>query len=75
MRENKLRLNHDKTKILMKGPNLAARRGYTLMFNRVALTLKDQVCSLGVLLDTVWLLDKQGAAMARSAFHQLQLVC
>ncbi|KAF7250284.1 Band 4.1-like protein 4A [Varanus komodoensis] len=34
----------------------------------------DRVCSLGVLLDPELLLDTQVTAVARSAFHQLQLI-
>lgn len=38
------------------------------------LPLKDQGRSLGIILDTVLLLDKQVAAVVRSASYQLRLV-
>lgn len=44
------------------------------MLDRVALPRKIRSAVSGVLLDPVLLLDKQVAALARSAFYQLQLV-
>lgn len=40
----------------------------------IALPMKEQVYSLGVLLDSELLLDKQVADMVRSVFYQLQLI-
>lgn len=40
----------------------------------VVVSQKEQVCSLGVVLYSVLLLDKQVAGVARSVFQQLGLV-
>lgn len=64
MRVNKLRINPDKTEILLVGLVPAPRIEYILMLDGVACPLKDQVRSLGVLL------DEQIAAVSRSTFHQ-----
>ena len=51
MRVNKLRLNPDKTEVLLVG-GLPVRLGDVHpVLDGVALPLKDGVCSLGVLLD------------------------
>lgn len=48
------------------GPVWALGSGHTLMLNGFALTWKDQICNLGVLLDLALLLRKQVAAAGRS---------
>ncbi|KAF7253646.1 2-succinyl-5-enolpyruvyl-6-hydroxy-3-cyclohexene-1-carboxylate synthase [Varanus komodoensis] len=70
MRANKLSLNPDKTEVLLVGGS----RFQLSNFDLVARPLKDRACSLGVLLDPELSLESQVAAVARSAFLQLQLI-
>ncbi|KAF7248106.1 Zinc finger and SCAN domain-containing protein 29 [Varanus komodoensis] len=74
MRANKLKLNPDKTEVLLVG-GLGFGVGHLdLVLNGVALPLKDRVRSLGVLFDPELSLEAQVTAVARSAFLQLQLI-
>ncbi|KAF7237138.1 Protoheme IX farnesyltransferase [Varanus komodoensis] len=74
MRTNKLKLNRDKTEVLLVG-GLGFRVGdLDLVLNGVALPLRDRIRSLGVLLDPELLLEAQVTAVARSAFLQLRLI-
>ncbi|KAF7243518.1 putative RNA-directed DNA polymerase from transposon BS, partial [Varanus komodoensis] len=74
MRANKLKLNPDKTEVLLVG-GLGLRMGdLGLVLNGVALPLRDRVRSLGVLLDPELSLEAQVMAVARSAFLQLRLI-
>ncbi|KAF7239274.1 Inactive carboxypeptidase-like protein X2 [Varanus komodoensis] len=74
MRANKLKLNPDKTEVLLVGGSSFGEGDLDLVLNGVALPLKDKVCSLGVLLDPELLLEAQVTAVARSAFFQLWLI-
>ncbi|KAF7251792.1 hypothetical protein EYD10_02920 [Varanus komodoensis] len=74
MRANKLRLNPDKMEVLLVGGSGFGMGDLDLVLNRVALPLRDRVCSLGVLLDPELSLEAQVKVVARSAFLQLQLI-
>ncbi|KAF7249404.1 5-hydroxytryptamine receptor 4, partial [Varanus komodoensis] len=74
MRANKLKLNLDKTEVLLVGRSGFGEGGFDLVLNGVALLLRDRVRSLGVLLDPELSLEAQVTAVARSAFLQLQLI-
>ncbi|KAF7245399.1 RNA-directed DNA polymerase from mobile element jockey [Varanus komodoensis] len=74
MRANKLKLNPDKTEVLLVGGSNSWVGDLDLVLNGVALPLKDRVCSLGVLLDLELTLEAQVSAVARSAFLQLRLI-
>ena len=74
MRVNKLRLNPDKTEVLLVRKSTTRVLDYHPTLDGVALPLKEQVRSLGVLLDPQLLLDSQVAAVARGAFAQLRLI-
>ena len=71
MRANKLRLNPDKTDVLLVGGSSDRMVGVQPVLDGVALPLKEQVRSLGVLLEPSLSLEAQ---VARSAFYQLRLV-
>ncbi|XP_053120143.1 uncharacterized protein LOC128330801 [Hemicordylus capensis] len=75
MGENKLKLNPDKTEVLIvRGRN--SRDVFDLpVLDRVTLPQKEQVRSLGVLLDQRLSLVSQVEAVARGAFYQLRLIC
>ncbi|KAF7246760.1 Reelin [Varanus komodoensis] len=74
MRANKLKLNPDKTEVLLVGGSGFGEGGFDLVLIGVALPLRDKVCSLGVLLDSELSLEAQVTAVVRSAFFQLQLI-
>ncbi|KAF7247172.1 Protein HEATR9 [Varanus komodoensis] len=74
MRANKLKLNPDKTKVLLVGGLDLGMGDLGLVLNGVALPLRDRVHSLGVLLDPELSLEAQVMAVARSAFLQLRLI-
>ncbi|KAF7253476.1 RNA-directed DNA polymerase from mobile element jockey [Varanus komodoensis] len=74
MRANKLKLNPDKTEVLLVGGSDFEMRDLGLVLNGVALPLRDSVRSLGVLLDPELSLEAQVTAVARSAFLQLRLI-
>uniref|UniRef100_A0A803TEJ9 Reverse transcriptase domain-containing protein n=1 Tax=Anolis carolinensis TaxID=28377 RepID=A0A803TEJ9_ANOCA len=74
MRVNKLRLNPDKTEVLQVSRKSDLGIGWQPVLDRVALPLKAQVCSLGVLLDSGLTLETQVSAVAGRAFAQLKLV-
>ncbi|KAF7248125.1 hypothetical protein EYD10_05844 [Varanus komodoensis] len=74
MRANKLKLNPDKTEVLLVGGSGFGVGDLDLVLNGVALPLKDRVCSLGVLLDPELSLEAQVTAVARSTFLQLRLI-
>ncbi|KAF7250970.1 Interleukin-1 receptor accessory protein-like 1, partial [Varanus komodoensis] len=74
MRANKLKLNPDKTEVLLVGGSGFGEGGFDLVLNGVALPLRDKVRSLGVLLDLELSLEAQVTVVARSAFLQLQLI-
>ncbi|KAF7246221.1 Tyrosine-protein kinase Yes [Varanus komodoensis] len=74
MRANKLKLNPDKTEVLLVGGLGLGMGDLGLVLNGVALPLRDRVCSLGVLLDPELSLEAQVMAVARSAFLQLRLI-
>ncbi|KAF7246443.1 Protein NEL [Varanus komodoensis] len=69
MRANKLKLNPDKTEVLLVGGS-----GFGEGDLKVALPPRDKVRSLGVLLDPELSLEAQVTAAARSAFLQLRLI-
>lgn len=67
---NKQRLNLDKTEALLVSPDSVLGSGHdVLMLEKVAFPWKDQVQSLGVLLDPILLLDKQVGSVVRSVFY------
>ncbi|KAF7246159.1 putative RNA-directed DNA polymerase from transposon BS [Varanus komodoensis] len=74
MRANKLKLNPDKTEVLLVGGSGFGEGGFDLVVNGIALPLRDKVRSLGVLLDPELSLEAQVTAAARSAFLQLRLI-
>ncbi|KAF7252767.1 putative RNA-directed DNA polymerase from transposon BS [Varanus komodoensis] len=74
MRANKLKLNPDKTEVLLVGGLGFGMGDFDLVLNGVALPLKDRVHSLGVLLNPELSLEAQVTEVVRSAFLQLQLV-
>ncbi|KAF7240555.1 Thromboxane-A synthase [Varanus komodoensis] len=74
MRENKLKLNPDKTEVLLVGGSDLGMGDLGLVLNGVVLPLRDRVRSLGVLLDPELSLEAQVTAVARSAFLQLWLI-
>ncbi|KAF7241564.1 Signal peptide peptidase-like 2A [Varanus komodoensis] len=74
MRANKLKLNPDKTEVLLVGGSNSWVGDLGLVLNGVALPLRDRVRSLGVLLDPELSLEAQVTAVARSAFLQLRLI-
>ncbi|KAF7243157.1 Ephrin type-A receptor 4 [Varanus komodoensis] len=71
---NKLKLNPDKTEVLLVGGSGFGEGELNLVLNGVALPLRDKVRSLGVLLDPELSLEAQVTAVARSAFLQLRLI-
>ncbi|KAF7247075.1 putative RNA-directed DNA polymerase from transposon BS [Varanus komodoensis] len=74
MRANKLKLNPDKTEVLLVGGSGFGEGELNLVLNGVALPHRDKVRSLGVLLDPELSLEAQVTAVARSAFFQLRLI-
>ncbi|KAF7253392.1 ERI1 exoribonuclease 3 [Varanus komodoensis] len=74
MRANKLKLNPDKTEVLLVGGLGFGEGGFDLVLNGATLPLRDKVCSLGVLLDPELSLEAQVTAVARNAFLQLRLI-
>uniref|UniRef100_A0A803SRC4 Reverse transcriptase domain-containing protein n=1 Tax=Anolis carolinensis TaxID=28377 RepID=A0A803SRC4_ANOCA len=74
MRANKLKLNPDKTEVLEVSRKSDRGIGWQPVLNGVALPLKAQVRSLGVLLDSSLTLEAQVSAVAGRAFAQLKLV-
>ncbi|KAF7238942.1 Fer-1-like protein 4, partial [Varanus komodoensis] len=74
MRANKLKLNPDKTEVLLVGGSGFGEGGFDLVLNGATLPLRDKVRSLGVLLDSELSLEAQVTAVARNAFLQLRLI-
>uniref|UniRef100_A0A803T4Q0 Reverse transcriptase domain-containing protein n=1 Tax=Anolis carolinensis TaxID=28377 RepID=A0A803T4Q0_ANOCA len=74
MRANILKLNLDKTEVLLVSRKAEQGIGLQPVLDRVALPLKTQVRSLGVFLDSSLSLEPQVSAVARGAFTQLRLV-
>uniref|UniRef100_A0A803SUT5 Reverse transcriptase domain-containing protein n=1 Tax=Anolis carolinensis TaxID=28377 RepID=A0A803SUT5_ANOCA len=74
MRVNKLRLNPDKTEVLQVSRKSDRGIRWQPVLDGVALPLKAQVRSLGVLLDSGLTLEAQVSAVAGRAFAQLKLV-
>ncbi|KAF7238921.1 Short transient receptor potential channel 4-associated protein, partial [Varanus komodoensis] len=74
MRANKLKLNPDKTEVLLVGGSGFGEGGFDLVLNGVALPLSNKVRSLGVLLDPELSLEAQVTAVVRTAFLQLRLI-
>ncbi|KAF7253513.1 Vacuolar protein 8 [Varanus komodoensis] len=74
MRANKLKLNPDKTEVLMVGDSSFWVSDLVPALAGVAVPLKDRVHSLGVLLDPELSLEAQVMTVARSAFLQLRLI-
>ncbi|XP_053112476.1 uncharacterized protein LOC128327575 [Hemicordylus capensis] len=71
---NKLKLNPDKTEVLLVSRRANRDEEILPVLDGVALPLKEQVRSLWVLLDPALLLGAQVEAVARGAFARLQLV-
>ncbi|KAF7246133.1 Lipoxygenase-likey domain-containing protein 1, partial [Varanus komodoensis] len=74
MRANKLKLNPDKTEVLLVSGSGFGEGGFDLVLNGATLPLRDKVRSLGVLLDPELSLEAQVTVVARSTFLQLQLI-
>ncbi|KAF7242656.1 Inactive N-acetylated-alpha-linked acidic dipeptidase-like protein 2 [Varanus komodoensis] len=74
MMANKLKLNPDKTEVLLVGGSGFGEGELNLVLNGVALPIGDKVRSLGVLLDPELSLEAQVTAVARSAFFQLRVI-
>uniref|UniRef100_A0A803SXZ5 Reverse transcriptase domain-containing protein n=1 Tax=Anolis carolinensis TaxID=28377 RepID=A0A803SXZ5_ANOCA len=74
MRANKLKLNPDKTEVLLVSRKAEQGIGLQPVLDGVTLPLKAQVCSLEVILDSLLNLEPQVLAVARGAFAQLKLV-
>lgn len=75
MWENKLKLNSHKTEVFLVWKSMARVLDYCPALTGVALSLKEQVHSLGVLLDLQLLLESQVSTVASSTFAQLRLLC
>ncbi|XP_061489769.1 uncharacterized protein LOC133387924 [Rhineura floridana] len=70
---NRLKLNPDKTEVLLVGDK--RRVGdIDLVLNGVRLPLKDQVRSLGVILDSQLSMEAQISAVSWAAWYQLHLI-
>uniref|UniRef100_A0A803TWG0 Reverse transcriptase domain-containing protein n=1 Tax=Anolis carolinensis TaxID=28377 RepID=A0A803TWG0_ANOCA len=69
MRVNKLRLNPDKTEVLQVSRTSDRGIGWQPVLDGVALPLKAQVCSLGVLLDSGLTLEAQVSAVPGGPLH------
>ncbi|XP_060135246.1 uncharacterized protein LOC132592706 [Zootoca vivipara] len=74
MAANRLRLNPDKTEVLFVGDRRWAGVEDSLVLNGVTVPLKDQVCSLGVILDSQLSMEAQVNSVSRAAVFQLHLV-
>uniref|UniRef100_A0A670ISF5 Reverse transcriptase domain-containing protein n=1 Tax=Podarcis muralis TaxID=64176 RepID=A0A670ISF5_PODMU len=74
MAANRLRLNPDKTEVLFWGDRGWAGVGDSLVLNGVTVPLKDQVHSLGVILDSQLSMEAQVNSVSRVAVYQLHLV-
>ncbi|CAI7934913.1 Hypothetical predicted protein [Podarcis lilfordi] len=75
MAANRLRLNPDKTEVLFWGDREQAGVEDSLVLNGVTVPLKDQVRSLGVILDSQLSMEAQVNSVSRAAVYQLHLVC
>lgn len=67
IRMNKLKLNSDKTEVLLIDITWRPGNGILLVLGRVILSLKSQVCNLGGLLDLV-------SSLANPVFYNLRLI-
>ncbi|XP_053153318.1 uncharacterized protein LOC128345436 [Hemicordylus capensis] len=74
MRENKLKLNPSKMEVLIVGDRNLRDELDLPVLDGVTLPQKEQVRSLGVLLDPDLTMVFQVEAMARNAFYQLRLI-
>ncbi|XP_060124758.1 uncharacterized protein LOC132591228 [Zootoca vivipara] len=74
MAANRLRLNPDKTEVLFVGDRRRAGVEDSLVLNGVTVPLKDQVRSLGVILDSQLSMEAQVNSVSRAAVYQLHLV-
>uniref|UniRef100_A0A670IW23 Reverse transcriptase domain-containing protein n=1 Tax=Podarcis muralis TaxID=64176 RepID=A0A670IW23_PODMU len=75
MAANGLKLNPDKTEVLFWGDRGRAGVEDSLVLNGVTVPLKDQVRSLGVILDSQLSMEAQVNSVSRAAVYQLHLVC
>uniref|UniRef100_A0A803SZA6 Reverse transcriptase domain-containing protein n=1 Tax=Anolis carolinensis TaxID=28377 RepID=A0A803SZA6_ANOCA len=73
-RVNKLKLNPEKTEVLLVSRKAEQGIGLQPVLDGVALPLKTQVRSLGVLLDSLLSLEPQFLVVARGTFAELRLV-
>uniref|UniRef100_A0A803U146 Reverse transcriptase domain-containing protein n=1 Tax=Anolis carolinensis TaxID=28377 RepID=A0A803U146_ANOCA len=74
MRRNKLKINPDKTEVLLVDRKPDRGIGWQPVLDGVTLPLKPQFRSLGVLLDSSLTLEAQASAVSGRAFTQLRLV-
>lgn len=71
MRASKWKLNPSpQMEVIVLEEGLDPEIRISSVLDGIALLLKEQICSLGVLLDLGFLLDEEVAVMARSAFKQ-----
>ena len=74
MRVNKVRLNPDKSEVLLVGAPPNRLKGNFPALDGVTLPLKDRVHSLGVLLDPGLILEAQVDSVSRGAFLHLRRI-
>ena len=74
MRDNKLRLNLDKMEILQVGAPSVCDLGASLFFGGGTFSMKDEVRSLGVLLDASLSMAFQIASMVQFAYFHLKRI-
>ncbi|KAF7250421.1 putative RNA-directed DNA polymerase from transposon BS, partial [Varanus komodoensis] len=75
MRANKLKLNPDKTEVLLVGGSGFGEGGFDLVLNGATLPLRDKVRSLGVLLDPELSLEAQNKEIYNTIRLHLGLIC
>ena len=71
MRENFLQLNEDKTEIILFGSK-EKRVSIGKYLETRALTITDQVCNLGVLIDSDLTFSSHIKAVTKAAFYRLR---
>lgn len=70
MTTSKMRLNPNKTVVLLMGPQPTLGEVLFPMLEGISLPVKLQICNLGILLDPTVLLYLQVNLMCRGAFSQ-----
>lgn len=75
LRQNNLKLNPEKTVVILVRKAVVLDGLNPLVVEEVELVLVIHVKSLEVLIDSDLLFEKQGDLVARSSFYELHLVC